>query len=95
MRGGAVRATNLNAFASSDTDLALYKSGTSSLTVRNSELHGTLSVNLVGGDLKVISSELDGPVFGEVKCVGDYDKFGAEVTNGTFGTGSGCISTTP
>ncbi len=39
--------------------------------------------------MKVISSELDGPVTDTVICIGDYDETGAALANGTNGSG-GC-----
>ena len=75
--------------ASDGNAFGLLKDLASSLTVRNSSFTGaTNSVSRVGGTLKVISSELDGPLFGAVICVGDYDGAGVALANGTFGTGS-------
>ena len=69
----------------------LARSNSSSLTLRNSSFTGAgNSVFLGFGTLKVISSELDGPLVGTVICVGDYDEAGVALENGTFGTGSEC-----
>jgi hypothetical protein len=84
---GSITASNLTATASDAIlqALGLVKFGSSSLTVRNSSFAGpTGSVARSEGTLKVISSELDGPVFGAVICVGDYDETGAALADGFF-----------
>lgn len=84
---GSVTGSNLTASASD----SVVKTDESSLTLRNSSLSGaSFSVFLTGGTLKVISSELSGPVSGDVICVGDYDGAGTALADGTFGSG-GCI----
>jgi hypothetical protein len=83
-----VTASNLTASASTH-GLIKFTAG-SSLTVRNSSFTGTLSsVSRSNGTLKVISSELDGPVVGAVTCVGAYDENGAALIDGFFGDGLG------
>jgi autotransporter-associated beta strand protein len=84
---GAVAGTNLRANGGST---GLYKSGDSTLTVRNSSFTGFTSVQRDQGILRVISSEIDGSLFGTVICVGDYNGTGAALANGTFGSG-GCV----
>ena len=91
---GSVTASNLTATASGGTKSFGLRigSGSSTLTVRNSSFTGaTNSVLQQLGTLKVISSELDGPVDGDVICVGDYDGAGTALDNGTFGTGNACL----
>lgn len=89
---GSVTASNVTAKASDSNATGLVKlAANSNLTVRNSSFMGaTLSISRVGGTLKVISSELDGPVSGTVFCVGDYNGAGTALANGTFGSG-GCV----
>jgi hypothetical protein len=71
--------------------IGLGKGFDGTLIVRNSFFSGgTNSVSLSTGILKVISSELDGPVFGAVICVADYDENGAALADGT-GDSGGCI----
>ena len=90
---GSVTASNLTATASGGTKSFGLRigSGSSTLTVRNSSFTGaTNSVLQQSGALKVISSELDGPVGGTVICVGDYDETGLALRNGTSDVDDGC-----
>ncbi len=91
---GSITGSNLKATASDSGARGLTKFRDSTLTMHGSSFTGaTNSVSRVGGTLKVISSELDGPVNGTVICVYDYDGAGAALENGTNGSG-GCVLTT-
>jgi hypothetical protein len=88
---GSVAGTDLRASADGATATGLRKNNASVLTVRNSAFSATTAVSKpVSGTLKVISSEIDGGVSGEVICVGDYDEAGAALADGVNGSG-GCV----
>ena len=88
---GSITATDVRSEATGSIPRGLVKFGLSTLTVRNSSFSGgDRSVSLSVGNLRVISSELDGSLFGAVDCVGNYTGSGAALSNGTNGSG-GCL----
>lgn len=91
---GSISGSDIMATTSGGTTrigLIKFHSG-STLTVRNSSFAGTTqSVKLDAGTIKVISTELDGPVDGTVICVGDYNAAGVALVDGTNGSG-GCVT---
>ena len=76
--------------------IGLEKLNASSLRLHGSSFTGITftgtpnSIIQSGGTLKVIGSELDGPVSGGVVCVNAFDETGAVLSNGINGSG-GCI----
>jgi hypothetical protein len=93
--GGHVVATRLKAVSTGTLPgaAAIVTFGNGAVTVRDSSLSNPSGTSVTKNDaglVRVISSELDGPVSGTVVCVGGYDETGAALADGTFGSG-GCI----